>query len=213
MTSTRLTSNSDANTPNNSLISASIKCYVKWMIPHPVERPDAEVDHDADDDNDEGDGDDNVRENRGGSLSTYLLLCTGEGGGTGGTGGEGGRFLMQQSHIHGRNFGIHFGDIGRTYDIGKNIEYIFHNTSSSKDTCLLCIVCHTYNSPSSRSPPSPLNLQRYQSLKQRTHQLLMNMLLSKAYPVQSTYSTMNTHLSKALMVSHRRYVSSKVTAV
>ncbi|CDR96577.1 hypothetical protein BBBOND_0304800 [Babesia bigemina] len=32
------------------------------IIPHPVERPDAEVDHDADDDDDEGDGGDDVRE-------------------------------------------------------------------------------------------------------------------------------------------------------
>ncbi|CDR96511.1 hypothetical protein BBBOND_0304150 [Babesia bigemina] len=43
--------------------------YVEWLdawvvvvqIPHPVERPDAEVDHDADDEDDEGDDGDDVR--------------------------------------------------------------------------------------------------------------------------------------------------------
>ncbi|CDR94840.1 hypothetical protein BBBOND_0111380 [Babesia bigemina] len=42
------------------------------LIPHPVEGPDAEVDHDADDDDDEGYGDDDVRGGNYGHLTAHI---------------------------------------------------------------------------------------------------------------------------------------------
>ncbi|CDR71707.1 hypothetical protein, conserved [Babesia bigemina] len=54
------------------LVTTLVMALVSILIPHPVKRPDAEVDHGADDDDDEGDGDDDVR---GGVMVTSLLIC------------------------------------------------------------------------------------------------------------------------------------------